>query len=59
MQCRMFCYPILSLLQDIVEPFLRPELGDRLTAMLNYNLKQLCGTKCKLITYLFSQITIA
>ena len=29
------------------EPFLRPELADRLAAMLNYNLKQLCGNKCK------------
>ena len=33
--------------QDIKEPFLRPELVDRLAAMLNYNLKQLCGSKCK------------
>ncbi|XP_059086055.1 ubiquitin conjugation factor E4 B-like [Tigriopus californicus] len=33
--------------QDIKEPFLRPELSDRLAAMLNFNLKQLCGTKCK------------
>ena len=31
----------------IQEPFLRPELADRLAAMLNYNLKQLCGNKCK------------
>ena len=29
------------------EPFLRPELADRLAAMLNHNLKQLCGNKCK------------
>merc|ERR1719422_2442493 len=35
------------LTQDIVEPFLRPELADRLAAMLNFNLLQLCGTKCK------------
>lgn len=35
------------LTQDIVEPFLRPELADRLAAMLNFNLKQLCGNKCK------------
>ena len=35
------------LTQDIKEPFLRPELVDRLAAMLNYNLKQLCGSKCK------------
>jgi ubiquitin conjugation factor E4 B len=31
----------------IVEPFLRPELVDRLAAMLNFNLLQLCGVKCK------------
>lgn len=31
---------------DIKEPFLRPELVDRLTSMLNYNLHQLCGPKC-------------
>ncbi|CAG5126106.1 unnamed protein product, partial [Candidula unifasciata] len=31
----------------IVEPFLVPELVDRLTAMLNFNLHQLCGPKCK------------
>ncbi|XP_074108795.1 ubiquitination factor E4B [Cotesia typhae] len=32
---------------DITEPFLRPELVCRLSAMLNFNLKQLCGPKCK------------
>uniref|UniRef100_A0A8D8PJ94 Ubiquitin conjugation factor E4 B n=1 Tax=Culex pipiens TaxID=7175 RepID=A0A8D8PJ94_CULPI len=31
---------------DIKEPFLRPELIDRLSSMLNYNLQQLCGPKC-------------
>lgn len=31
---------------DIQEPFLRPELVDRLTSMLNFNLHQLCGPKC-------------
>nr|CAB3267463.1 ubiquitin conjugation factor E4 B [Phallusia mammillata] len=31
----------------IQAPFLRPELGDRLAAMLNINLQQLCGPKCK------------
>lgn len=31
---------------DIKEPFLRPELVDRLSSMLNYNLRQLCGPKC-------------
>ncbi|XP_022667350.1 ubiquitin conjugation factor E4 B-like isoform X2 [Varroa destructor] len=33
--------------QDIKEPFTRPELADRLAAMLNFNLQQLCGPKCK------------
>ncbi|KAJ8974712.1 hypothetical protein NQ317_000378, partial [Molorchus minor] len=28
---------------DIKEPFLRPELVDRLASMLNFNLQQLCG----------------
>lgn len=32
---------------DIKEPFLRPELVARLSAMLNFNLQQLCGPKCK------------
>lgn len=32
---------------DIKEPFLRPELVDRLSSMLNFNLQQLCGPKCK------------
>ncbi|XP_044253730.1 ubiquitin conjugation factor E4 B [Tribolium madens] len=32
---------------DIKEPFLRPELVDRLASMLNFNLQQLCGPKCK------------
>lgn len=31
---------------EIKEPFLRPELVDRLSSMLNYNLQQLCGQKC-------------
>lgn len=31
---------------DIKEPFLRPELIDRLASMLNFNLYQLCGPKC-------------
>lgn len=33
--------------QHIKEPFTRPELADRLAAMLNFNLQQLCGPKCK------------
>lgn len=35
------------LTKDIQEPFLRPELVTRLSAMLNFNLQQLCGPKCK------------
>lgn len=31
---------------DIKEPFLRPELIDRLCSMLNFNMKQLFGEKC-------------
>nr|XP_009859036.1 ubiquitin conjugation factor E4 B isoform X1 [Ciona intestinalis] len=30
----------------VQKPFLRPELADRLAAMLNFNLLQLCGPKC-------------
>ncbi|XP_013189740.2 ubiquitin conjugation factor E4 B isoform X1 [Amyelois transitella] len=32
---------------EIKEPFLRAELVDRLASMLNFNLQQLCGPKCK------------
>ncbi|KAJ8676226.1 hypothetical protein QAD02_012012 [Eretmocerus hayati] len=39
----MFHYLTLQ----ITEPFLRPELASRLSAMLNFNLQQLCGPKCK------------
>jgi len=35
------------LTEQIRDPFLRPELVDRLSAMLNFNLTQLCGSKCK------------
>ncbi|KAG1651915.1 Ubiquitin conjugation factor E4 B [Nymphon striatum] len=53
-QCRSY----LTLAQETVdmfhyltthikEPFLRPELVNRLAAMLNFNLQQLCGPKCK------------
>lgn len=31
---------------EIKEPFLRPEIIDRLTGMLTYNLAQLVGPKC-------------
>ena len=34
------------LTSEIVEPFLRPEIIDRLAAMLDYNLVQLVGPKC-------------
>ena len=35
------------LTQKIIGPFLDSHLGDRLAAMLNFNLQQLCGPKCK------------
>ncbi|XP_055916702.1 ubiquitin conjugation factor E4 B [Eupeodes corollae] len=34
------------LTDDIKEPFMRAELVDRLSSMLNFNLQQLCGPKC-------------
>ncbi|XP_055375638.1 ubiquitin conjugation factor E4 B [Condylostylus longicornis] len=34
------------LTNDIKEPFMRSELVDRLSSMLNFNLQQLCGPKC-------------
>jgi ubiquitin conjugation factor E4 B len=34
------------LTKEIPKPFVRPELGDRLAAMLDYNLTQLAGQKC-------------
>lgn len=34
------------LTNDIKEPFMRDELIDRLSSMLNFNLQQLCGPKC-------------
>ncbi|KAG7159189.1 Ubiquitin conjugation factor E4 B-like 3, partial [Homarus americanus] len=34
------------LTKEVTAPFLRPELCDRLAAMLNFNLAQLCGEKC-------------
>ncbi|XP_053210295.1 ubiquitin conjugation factor E4 B-like [Panonychus citri] len=36
-----------NLTETIREPFYKPEIIDRLAAMLNYNLQQLCGPKCK------------
>lgn len=34
------------LTDDIKEPFMRSEIVDRLSSMLNFNLQQLCGPKC-------------
>ncbi|XP_020608937.1 ubiquitin conjugation factor E4 B-like [Orbicella faveolata] len=38
---------MLYLTKHVQGPFLRPELIDRLAAMLNFNLQQLCGPKCR------------
>lgn len=38
----MFAY----MTRDIKQPFISNQLGDRLAAMLNFNLQQLCGPKC-------------
>lgn len=35
------------LTKEIPKPFVRPEIGDRLAAMLNFNLTQLAGQKCR------------
>lgn len=35
------------LTRDIKGPFMKPELIDRLAAMMNFNLQQFCGPKCK------------
>ncbi|XP_005986021.1 ubiquitin conjugation factor E4 B isoform X3 [Latimeria chalumnae] len=35
------------LTKQVQKPFLRPELGPRLATMLNFNLQQLCGPKCR------------
>lgn len=35
------------LTRHVQGPFLRPELIDRIAAMLNFNLQQLCGPKCR------------
>ena len=32
---------------EIKEPFLRPEMSSRVAIMLNFNLQQLCGPKCR------------
>lgn len=38
---------MLYLTKHVQAPFLRPELIDRIAAMLNINLQQLCGPKCR------------
>ena len=44
------CFPTRAqfkyMTTEIKEPFLRPEIVDRLTGMLTYNLAQLVGPKC-------------
>ena len=35
------------LTREIREPFLRPEMAIRVSTMLNFNLQQLCGPKCR------------
>lgn len=35
------------LTMEIKDPFMRPELVDRLASMLNFNLQQISGAKCK------------
>ncbi|KER19241.1 hypothetical protein T265_11921 [Opisthorchis viverrini] len=37
---------LFYLTSEIQAPFLRPEIVDKLAAMLNFNLVQLCGPKC-------------
>ena len=32
---------------EIKEPFLRSEMSTRVAIMLNFNLQQLCGPKCR------------
>lgn len=46
------------LTKEVPGPFLRPELCDRLAAMLNFNLAQLCGQKCKAYTQAFSHLHV-
>lgn len=38
---------MLYLTKHVQAPFLRPELIDRIAAMLNFKLQQLCGPKCR------------
>lgn len=37
---------LFHLTSEIRAPFLRPEIVDKLAAMLNFNLVQLCGPRC-------------
>ncbi|KAL9970123.1 hypothetical protein ACROYT_G022450 [Oculina patagonica] len=53
-QCRSYltlASETLDMMQYLTKhvqgPFLRPELIDRIAAMLNFNLQQLCGPKCR------------
>uniref|UniRef100_UPI00358F3E4E ubiquitin conjugation factor E4 B isoform X3 n=1 Tax=Myxine glutinosa TaxID=7769 RepID=UPI00358F3E4E len=53
-QCRSYLMLAMETLdmfhyltKQVQQPFMRPELGDRLAAMLNFNLQQLCGPKCR------------
>lgn len=46
------------LTKEVPDPFLRPELCDRLAAMLNFNLAQLCGQKCEYCSLLRGQFGI-
>ena len=53
-QCRSYLTlttEILStfhyLTDEIKEPFLRSEMSTRVAIMLNFNLQQLCGSKCR------------
>ena len=48
------------LTQDIHQPFLRPELADRLAAMLDHVLDQLTnGPKCKYVVIVRVTVTIS
>lgn len=39
-------YMLRYMTVEVIQPFLRPEVIDRLAGMLNYNLVQLVGPKC-------------
>jgi len=40
---------IYYLTKDIKETFMKPEIVNKLTAMLNFNLQQLCGANCNIL----------